>query len=71
MLLCLNSAVYTRPLPKRCVAAKANKDLPYAFNGPGLQNKVAPYTLQDFLVEMGDPKASVKRALAIFLLCGL
>ncbi|CAM9445784.1 unnamed protein product [Discosporangium mesarthrocarpum] len=30
--------------------------MPYAFNKPGLQQKVAPYTAQDFLSEMTDPK---------------
>lgn len=38
------------------MAAKAHADLPYAFNEPGLQNEVAPYTMQDFLSEMADPK---------------
>ncbi|CAN0238126.1 unnamed protein product, partial [Laminaria digitata] len=30
--------------------------MPYAFNEPGLQSEVAPYTAQDFWAEMGDPK---------------
>lgn len=40
----------------RCVGAQEHKDMPYAFNEPGLQNEVAPYTAQDFWAEMGDPK---------------
>lgn len=40
----------------RCVGAQEHKDMPYAFNEPGLQDEVAPYTVQDFWAEMGDPK---------------
>ncbi|CAM9217953.1 unnamed protein product [Pylaiella littoralis] len=39
----------------RCVMADEHKDLPYAFNEPGLQKEVSPYTAQDFLAEMDDP----------------
>lgn len=42
----------------RCVGAQEHADMPYAFNEPGLQDEVAPYTAQDFLAEMADPKAS-------------
>ncbi|CAM9764203.1 unnamed protein product [Ectocarpus fasciculatus] len=40
----------------RCVSAQEHKDMPYAFNEPGLQSEVAPYTAEDFWAEMGDPK---------------
>ncbi|CAN0040923.1 unnamed protein product, partial [Hapterophycus canaliculatus] len=40
----------------RCVVAEEHKDMPYAFNEPGLQQEVAPYTAQDFLSEMREPK---------------
>ncbi|CAM9982542.1 unnamed protein product [Ectocarpus sp. 8 AP-2014] len=40
----------------RCVCAQEHKDMPYAFNEPGLQSEVAPYTAEDFWAEMGDPK---------------
>lgn len=30
--------------------------MPYAFNEPGLQSMVAPYTIQDFLSEMFEPR---------------
>lgn len=34
--------------------------MPYAFNEPGLQSEVAPYTWQDFWAEMGDPKVILR-----------
>lgn len=42
----------------RCVGAQEHEDMPYAFNEPGLQDEVAPYTAQDFWAEMGDPKVA-------------
>lgn len=45
----------------RCVHATTHKEMPYAFNEPGLQNEVAPYTLQDFVAEMEDPKVGIMR----------
>lgn len=44
----------------RCVHAKTHKEMPYAFNEPGLQNEVASYSLQDFFAEMDDPKVRVE-----------
>lgn len=41
--------------------------MPYAFNEPGLQSEVAPYTAQDFWAEMGDPKVIFLCQSAFFL----
>lgn len=49
--------------------ADEHKDLPYAFNEPGLQKEVSPYTAQDFLAEMGDPTASCYFLLFSFEVC--
>lgn len=53
----------------RCVVAKEHKDMPYAFNEPGLQQEVAPYTAQDFLAEMKEPKVESMTPCLHQLLC--